>query len=432
MARFLVTSWQPPGHLYPQIAVGNALRARGHEVAFYAAPQNAAVLESEGYRLFPFTRMDEAELDKTLFGAGRNSSSPNGGFSFATLLREWMIETIPNQVADLEAILTEWKPDAIASEVSMWGPTFILGELGRVPVAITSFMPCCMIPGRDAPPFGLGLPKPRNFPTRMLARSVAIGQKFVSGSFRKRLNEIRGQYGLPPIAGTALAHLATVPLYIIPTTPEFDYNRHDLPDSVRYVGPYLWNKPSSITAPDWLRTVRRDVPWVHATEGTVHVGEPFVLRAAAQGLANLKMQLIMTSGGARDPESINLGVKAPNVHLTRWIPHSDLLPRTDVIITTGGAGTVLAAIDARVPMILIPTEWDKPELAQRIVESHAGIRIKPSQVNAKSIRAAVEGILGDPVYKQGVSKLADAAARYGGAEEAAILLEQFVRARGGP
>ena len=126
-------------------------------------------------------------------------------------------------------------------------------------------------------------------------------------------------------ARTALAHLATVPLYIIPTTPEFDYNRHDLPPSVQYVGPYLWNKPSAITAPEWLPSVRRDVPWVHATEGTVHVGEPFVLRAAAQGLANLNMEVIMTSGGARDPESINLGASAPNVHLTRWIPHSDLL-----------------------------------------------------------------------------------------------------------
>jgi MGT family glycosyltransferase len=255
---------------------------------------------------------------------------------------------------------------------------------------------------------------------------VAIGQKFVSGSFRKRLNEIRSQYGLPPIAATALAHLATVPLYIIPTTPEFDYNRQDLPPSVRYVGPYLWNKPSSITSPDWLHTLPRDVPWVHATEGTVHVGEPFVLRAAAQGLANLKLQLIMTSGGARDPESINLGVSAPNIHLTRWIPHSDLLPKTDVIITTGGAGTVLAAIDARVPMILIPTEWDKPELAQRIVESKAGIRIKPSQVSPRSIRAAVERILGDPSYKQGVTKLAEAATRYGGAQQAAILLEEFI------
>ncbi len=429
MARFLVTSWHPPGHLYPQIAIANALRSRGHEVAFYCGAQTAKTVESEGYRLFPFTKVNEAHLDAVLFGPDRHSSSPSGGFSFATLLREWMIETIPDQVADLEAILEEWRPDAIASEVSMWGPTFILGELGRVPVAITSFMPCCMIPGPDAPPFGLGLPKPRDFKTRLMSKAVAVGQTFVSGKFRRRLNEIRGTYDLPPIRTTALQHLATVPLYIIPTTPEFDYNRHDLPASVRYVGPYLWNKPAAITSPEWLPSVRRDVPWVHVTEGTVHVGEPFVLRAAAQGLANLQMEVIMTSGGARDPESINLGAVAPNLHLARWIPHSDLLPNTDVMVTTGGAGTVLAAIEARVPMVLIPTEWDKPELAQRIVEAGAGIRISPSKVNAKTIRAAVERILQEPGYKQGITRLAEAASRYGGADYAALLLEEFSNKR---
>ena len=430
MARFLVTAWHPPGHLYPQIAVANALRARGHEVAFYSGPDTAKVLEGEGYRLFPFTKLDQAHIDRLLFPPDRDSAEPARGFGFTKLLREWMIETIPDQVEDLEAILREWKPDAIASEVAMFGTTFILGELGRVPVAITSFMPICMIPGPDSPPFGLGLAKPHDLRTRLLAKAVAVGQKFVGRGFRNRLNEIRKGYGLAAIRTTALEHLKTVPLYIIPTTPEFDYNRHDLPPSVHYVGPYLWNKASAITAPPFLKTLRRDVPWVHATEGTIHVGEPLVLRATAQGLANLEMEVVMTSGGARDPESIDLGVSAPNVHLTRWIPHSDLLPNTDVIVTTGGAGTVLAAIHAKVPMILIPTEWDKPELAQRIVACGAGISIPPAKVTPKSIRAAVERILSDPSFKQGITRLAEASARYGGADQAAALLEEFAAKTG--
>ncbi len=425
MARFLVTAWHPPGHLYPQIAVANALRARGHEVAFYSGPDTAKVLEGEGYRLFPFTRLDQGHVDRILFPPERESSAPARGFGFAKLLREWMIDTIPAQVDDLEAILREWKPDAIASEVAMFGTTFILGELGRLPVAITSFMPICMIPGPDAPPFGLGLPKPHDWRTHLLAKAVAVGQKYVGSGFRKRLNAIRENYGLPAIRTTALEHLKTVPLYIIPATREFDYNRHDLPPSVHYVGPYLWNKASTITAPPFLQTVRRDVPWIHATEGTIHVGAPLVLRATAQGLANLEMEVIMTSGGARDPESIDLGVSAPNVHLTRWIPHSDLLPNTDVIVTTGGAGTVLAAIQAKVPMILIPTEWDKPELAQRIVAAGAGISIPPAKVTPQSIRAAVERILREPGFRQGVTRLAEAAERYGGADQAAALLEEF-------
>jgi MGT family glycosyltransferase len=311
----------------------------------------------------------------------------------------------------------------------MWSAPFILAEQERIPVAITSCGLCCMIPGPDAPPFGLGLSKPRNFQTRLAAKAVTLAQTFVTGGFRKRLNEIRARYQLPPIHTTALAHLATAPLYIMPATPEFDYDRHDLPASVRYVGSYLWNKPSNIVSPKWLHTLSHGRPWIHVTEGTIHVGEPLVLRAAAQGLAGLDMEVIMTSGGARDPETINLGVSAPNLHLTRWIAHSELLPKTDVIVTTGGAGTVLASIDAGVPMIIIPTEWDKPEIAQRIVEAGAGIRIMPEKLTPASLRAAVEKILANPSYKTGVGRLKQAAARYGGADQAAELLEQFVASR---
>jgi UDP:flavonoid glycosyltransferase YjiC (YdhE family) len=335
MARFLITTWHLPGHIYPQIAIAHALRARGHEVAIYTGPQAAKVVEGEGFRFFPFVNVDESYVDKVMLAPDRLSTKPTGGFAFAALLRDWMVETIPAQVADLEKILAEWKPDAITSDQTMWGPTFILGEKGRLPVAITSCGACCMIPGPDAPPFGLGLPKPHSALSRLTARAVTLAQTFVTGKFRKRLNEIRALYGLPPIHTTALAHLATVPLYIMPATPEFDYDRHDLPPSVKYVGPYLWNKPANIVSPDWLQTLGHARPWVHATEGTIHVGEPLVLRATAQGLAGLEMEVIMTSGGARDPESINLGASAPNLHLTRWIAHSDLLPKTDVIITTG-------------------------------------------------------------------------------------------------
>jgi len=427
MARFLITTWHPPGHVYPQVAVANALRARGHEVAFYSAPQTAKVLEIEGYRLFPFKHVNEEHVDRVLFGSDRDSAEPSGGLSFARLLRDWMLETIPDQMADLNEILAEFRPDVVTSDQTMWGPVLILAEQGRVPVAITSCGACCMIPGPDAPPFGLGLPKPKTFGTRLLAGAVTVGQRLITVTFRRRLNELRRQYGLPPMAATALEQLGNVPLYIIPSTPEFDFNRHDLPASVRYVGPYLWNKPATIVSPDWLLNLPHTRPWIHATEGTVHVGEPLVLRATAQGLAGLDMEVIMTSGGARDPESIDLGAKAANLHLARWIAHSDLLPKTDVIITTGGAGTVLASIAARVPMILVPTEWDKPEIAQRIVEAGAGIRIMPKKLTPRSVRAAVERILGDRAYKTGVTKLAEASERYGGADAAAELLEGLIQ-----
>jgi UDP:flavonoid glycosyltransferase YjiC (YdhE family) len=158
------------------------------------------------------------------------------------------------------------------------------------------------------------------------------------------------------------------------------------------------------------------------------MAEPFVLRAAAQGLAGMPVEAVLTTGG-RDPEELRLGPLAANVHLARWISHTDLLPRTSVMITTGGAGSVLAALNAHVPLILVPTEWDKPEIAQRVVEAGAGLRISPRRCTPKRLRAAVERILGDGSFRQNAERLARIFARHDGAATGAQLLEDLATRR---
>jgi MGT family glycosyltransferase len=165
---------------------------------------------------------------------------------------------------------------------------------------------------------------------------------------------------------------------------------------------------------------------VHATEGTVHLGEAFVLTAAAQGLANLPMEVILTTGGEREPAELGLADVAANVHVAKWIAHSDLLPRLDAMITTGGAGTVLASLSAGVPLIIIPNDWDKPELAQRVVEAGAGLRISPGRCTPRRLRAAVERLLGDVSFRRNAQRMAAVFAGYGGAAAAAGLIEQLV------
>lgn len=44
-------------------------------------------------------------------------------------------------------------------------------------------------------------------------------------------------------------YAGTMPLYISTTVPELDYNRGDLPASVKYVGPTVWNRVSDAPRP---------------------------------------------------------------------------------------------------------------------------------------------------------------------------------------
>src|SRR5580658_2899755 len=423
MARFLIACWPFPGHVFQPMSIAHVLRERGHECAFYSGPHAAKTVEGEGFPFFPSPKADEDALYEFMFAPERTRSMNwRDVLRLSTTLQTFLLSTVPRQVADLEPLIASWRPDVLISDCYVLGPPLVLREKCNIPVAILAFF-SCLIPGRDAPPFGLGLPRPRNWYTRLLSRSVWAAAQPVRSRFRREANQVRQSYALPPIETSVFEFTGTVPLYMVIGTSEFDYERHDLPPSVHYVGACLWDKPRHEKPADWLAELPHDRPWVHASEGTVHVLSPFVLKAAAQGLANLPMQVILTTGGNREPEELDLGPIAPNVRVVRWVSHTELLPHLDVMITTGGSATVQATLKAGVPLIVVPTEWDKPDLARRVVESGAGMRLGPEQCTPQRLREAVEQVLRTPSFRHNAQRMAAAFARYGGPAAAADLLE---------
>lgn len=410
------------------MAIAQALKSRGHDVAVYSGGQVRKAFEREDFRFFPFKRVDEAGLKEMLLSERATLSPLLHPRRRVTILKSWLVDTLSDQIADQTEVLRAWQPDAIVSDVTMWGVPLILKHTQGVPVAVSTFVPGCMIAGPDAPPFGLGLPLPHNLPTRLLSKAVKTITGAAARSLRGQVNKIRHLHGLSPLPCDVQTFLGNMELYLVPCTPQFDYSRRDLPDSVRYVGDLVWNKHSSDPPPDWLARLPTDRAIVHVTEGTMH-SRPFVLQAAAEGLAHRNMYVVMTSGRDRDPESLNLPPLAPNIRIESWVPHSDLLPRTDVMVTTGGGGTIVAGLQAGVPMVVVPTQWDKPDNAQRVVEAGVGLRIGPRRCTPQRLRDAVEHILGNESFRE-KAKLASSAMRsYGGPARAAVLIEEMLNHR---
>jgi MGT family glycosyltransferase len=429
MARFLITCWSFPGHVFQPLAIARVLRERGHEVAFYSGPRAARVVEGEGFRFFSSPKEDEDALYDFMFSPQRaRALGLRSTLQFASTLQGWLLDTVPRQVEDLGPILAEWRPDVIATDQNILGPVLVIREKYNVPVALLSYY-SCMIPGPDAPPFGLGLPRPRNWYTRLLSQTVSLASLPLRARFRRVADAIRKRYGLGPLPVNVLEYTGRLPLYLVLGTAEFDFDRRDLPPSVHDGGAGLWDKPKHEQSSDWLKQLPKDQPWVHASEGTEHVQEPFVLRAAAQGLANLPMQVILTTGGNREPKDLDLGPLAPNVHLVRWVSHTELLPQLDLMITTGGSATVQTTLRAGVPMIVVPTEWDKPDIARRVMETGAGTRLLPKDCTPDKLRALVQDVLKTPSYKNHAKRMAGVFAQYGGPLAATKLLEGLAGAK---
>jgi UDP:flavonoid glycosyltransferase YjiC (YdhE family) len=152
------------------------------------------------------------------------------------------------------------------------------------------------------------------------------------------------------------------------------------------------------------------------------------LRAAAEGLAGLPLEAILTTGtSSRDPAALGLHPLAANVHVEKWISHDDLLPRCAAIVTTGGAATVLAALTAGVPLLVVPTFWDKSDNAQRVVEAGAGLRLAPRHCRPDRVRADVLRLLEEPAFRQNAQRIARRFAEARGPARAAELLEKLAR-----
>jgi MGT family glycosyltransferase len=421
MSRFLMAGWPFHGHVFPQIAIARALREQGHEVAFYTGPQFREVIENEGFTLFPFDRVGEPwkpvhDLEQKL--PSRRGSARAGAEAF----RNWLVESVPSQVADLEPILDGWQPDVVVSEPALLGPVVILHEKRSLPVALLATFMGPLIGGPDAPPaFGFGMAPGHGVRGRTLHWVADRATDLLARGFRARVDELRAQHGLGPLGCSVNEYTARLPLYLVANVPELDYGRRDLPDSVHYVGRCTWQAPTDTDGAAWLETIPTQRPWVHATEGTSNNGAPFLLRMACEALSDLEVEAVLTTG-QRPPESVALGALPPNVHVTRFLRHDELLPRCRVMITNGGARAVLAGMAAGVPLAVVPITWDQPDNARRVTEVGAGVKVNPHSITAAKLRTAVQTLLEDPSYAANARRMAERLAAAGGPQRAADLL----------
>ena len=99
------------------------------------------------------------------------------------------------------------------------------------------------------------------------------------------------------------------------------------------------------------------------------------------------------------PDDLRPDALPANVHLAPWVNHTRLLPRCAAVVTAGGAATIVAALAAGVPLVVVPTTWDKPDNAQRVVEAGVGLRLSPRRCTPDRLRSAVEKVLVEPSYR---------------------------------
>lgn len=133
-------------------------------------------------------------------------------------------------------------------------------------------------------------------------------------------------------------------------------------------------------------------PVVLVTLGTV-VEDPSAVELIVASLTELDVDILVAPYSGYGLEQRNL--PDPRVRSAAFVPMRDLLAVSDLVVSTAGAGTVLAALSRGLPMVLLPMGLDKPVNAERAAQAGAALVV----ADPRHVGPAVAKVLADPSYR---------------------------------
>ncbi len=166
-------------------------------------------------------------------------------------------------------------------------------------------------------------------------------------------------------------------------------------------------------------------PTVYVTFGTLWNRDLDAFRVVLAALAAHPVDVVVTLGVDGDPAA--LGAQPENVHVHRFIPQAELLPRCDAVIAHGGAGTMLGALAHGLPLLLLPQGADQHFNAERVVAAGAGLSLAPPQATSAAIARAIDTLLGDARLRAGAQRVAGEIAAMPGPDIGVAHLEALTR-----
>jgi UDP:flavonoid glycosyltransferase YjiC (YdhE family) len=377
------------GHLLPLRPLASTLRSRGHEVAWVTAPDALPVLRDKGFDLFAAGPTFEASRRR--FSAAHADAASLSGerLSAYTFPRLFGAVLGPEMLEGVDQAVRHWRPDIVVSEPAALAVPLVCESLGLRHVT-----------------HGYGLPPPREY--------LEGAMRFFEPHWRERGLEA-------PVDGRPhrrlyldIAPASLLPGVALARGSVFRFNAYR-PDP---------ESPSAL--PDRLRaalrrsTARR--PRVYVTFGTVF-NRSAALNAAARAAARVGATVVVTVGADGDPHS--LSALGAHVHVYRFVDQASLLPHCDVVVSHGGAGTMLGAAAHGVPQLVLPQAADHFRNGRALSAVSAGCTVDPESQTVEAVTSCLSTVLTSAALEGGARTLAREMAAMPDVSAAAMEVERW-------
>jgi len=397
MKSVLIYTSPARGHLYPMMDVAIELKNSGYEVIVQTLSSEKEHVEKENVQHVSISP-DIESLELQDFKESNPASQIKSAF------RSWLSRA-PHEVADLRDSVKKFDPDLLIVDVNTWGAGAFAESQGRPWVM---FMPFCLpTASSDTPAFGPGFPPPRNFVHRLRDRVVdGLFHKTVKGMIDE-LNKLRSQLEVSSL-GKYEDFFSKPDLLLYRTAEPFDYPREKWPENILPIGPGLWAPPGE--TPEWIKDLPS--PKILVSVSTEMQDDGPIIETALSALSDQQGSIIVTAS-ALDPDRFKSS--RDNVYITKFLPHAQVIPEMDLVVTHGGMGTTQRALAAGVPVSVVPWGRDQSETARRVEVSGCGTMLPKNKLNAERLREAIQGAMN---CSQGAAAIAQAFQEAGGAKRA--------------
>jgi UDP:flavonoid glycosyltransferase YjiC (YdhE family) len=338
------------GHLFPLVPLARAAQDAGHEVVFATGPSFLDKVRELGFAAHAAgISVGEAETEA-------RKRHPDA--EIVTLLITMFGDLLPRAtLADLQPLLPRLRPDLVVYEQS---------DVGAAKAA------------REA-----GIP----FVSHVIGRSMPAAILEVAAPAMAWLWD-----GAPP----ADLMLGDTVIDIWPDSVR-DPEVAKLPGVLR-------QRPVPFDLDVPMPSFSDGKPLVYLTLGTVSFGATEVLRAAVDGLARLPVDVLVAVGPG-DPAL--LGEVPGNVHVAGFVPQAKVLERAALVVHHGGSGTVLGALAAGLPQLVLPQGADQFVNADVLAEKGAGEKLVGPEIAADAVAEAAGRLLDGPAAREVAGRIAE-------------------------
>lgn len=382
-----------PGHAFPMIALGRALRARGHAVVIETAERWRTDCEAEGLGFV-------AAPEYPTFPTREQPMKP--------------YEAVVKAVEETRPAVEEARPDVVVHDILTLAPALAGEQLGLPVATLVPHVDPRTV--RGAPPYSVGARLPR---TVLGRRAWAALHPLTDRGLRQgrdELNETRRRVGLAPVErlhGGISAGLA-----MVATFPQLEYPRAPEPGT-HVVGPLMWEPAfPEVELPEG------DGPLVLVAPSTAQDPAQRLLGRSLEGLAQLEgVRVIATWNRRLPPFPVPDG---PGLRVVEWLSYARTMPRCDAVICHGGHGTLVRALSSGCVPIAVPDGGDQGENAARIAWAGVGSRLPRRLATPNALAGVTESVLADRAMAARVARLAGWAASSDAGGRCAGLIEELV------